>query len=695
MTEVILRQDPVAILGVAAVREDHSAITYVFTGGGTGGHVYPGLAIADEIRVRNPKARIVYIGARGRIEETLVPRRGYPIHLISAHSMPWGFSLIPMLNFMLRTGVGVIQSLFLLLRIRPHIVVATGGYASSPVLLALKALRFLRLSSARCFVHEQNVVPGKANRLAGYIADRIGVSFEDSLAFFPSGKACWVGYPVRREIGTVARGQARVHLDIPATARVIFVFGGSQGARSINRAIVDALPALLDRPDIYVIHITGQIRSAEYDAEEDTRARLDRLALAPDALSRYHRYAYAHDIERFYAASDVVIGRAGAATVTEICACGLPSILIPLPYSPGDHQALNARTLETGGAGLVVYEEPGLDGGRIVSIIDGSRLAVRILDILDHPDRWAAMSARASTLFDRYGVDRIVEAVDQLYRGTLPSPNGSGRPGSDRTVRQEDATQWSPYRLVQRFSQGLDQPFIERAGRDYLKYRVDGYLRSGAWAIRNEGIKLVGLLGYTDRLPLLLAILRDRTPALWLQRMFGGDCRQVGFIRRNAVNSIRQLNVYTPEVRALLMDLMRDRYFEVRSATARTVGAFSDRIDQDNEMVHGIRRLIADPALEVAVEAIKTIGQIGDASDIAGLRAFHMHPNWLLRDAVLRAITDLVRRNQVSDLTGLRDDIHRMMITCNHFEPTFPIKRTLSDLETLIRKQTEMGSETP
>lgn len=695
MTEVILRQDPVAILGAVAVREDYSAITYVFTGGGTGGHVYPGLAIADEIRARNPKAHIVYIGARGRIEEALVPRRGYPIHLIAAHSMPWGFSLVPMLKFMLWTGIGVIQSLFLLLRIRPHMVVATGGYASSPVLLALMVLRFLRLSPARCFVHEQNVVPGKANRLAGYIADRIGVSFEDSRMFFPPGKTCWVGYPVRREIGTVARGKARVHLDISATDRVIFVFGGSQGARSINRAIVDALPALLNRPEIHVIHVTGQIKSAEYDAEEDTGARLDRLALGPDALSRYHRHAYAHDIERLYAASDIVIGRAGAATVTEICACGLPSILIPLPYSPGDHQALNARTLETGGAGLVVYEEPGFEEGRMVSLIDGSRLAERVFDILDHPDRWTAMSARASTMFDRRGVDRIVDAIDQLHRGAPLSPNGTGHPGPDKTERREDAMQWSPYRLVQRFSQGLDHAFIERAGRDYLKYRVDGYLRNGAWPVRNEGVKLVGLLGYTDRLPLLMAILRDRTPAPLLQRMFGGDYRQVGFIRRNAVNSLRQLNVYTPEVRALLLDLMRDRYFEVRSATARAVKAFADRIEQDGEMVDGIRRLTADATLEVAVEAIKAIGHIGDASHIADLRAFYMHPNWLLRDAVLQATADLVRRNHVPDLGGLRDDIHRMMITCNHFEPVFPIKRTLSDLEMLIRQRMEMKSETP
>ncbi|MBM3263893.1 MAG: glycosyltransferase [candidate division Zixibacteria bacterium] len=692
MTDVVLQPTPVSVPDAPVSRGDRPAFTYIFTGGGTGGHVYPGLSIADEIRAGNPNAQIVYIGARGRIEATLVPRRGYPIHLISAQSMPWHFSLLPMLQFMLRTGIGVLESLLLLLRIRPDMVVATGGYASSPVLLALWLLRRLRLSSARCFVHEQNVVPGKANRLAGYIADRVGVSFAESLTFFPSGKAVRVGYPVRREIGAVARAVARAELGIPDTDRVVFVFGGSQGARSINRAVVDALPTLLASPNVRVIHVTGQTKNAEYDAEMDTRTRMEPLSLSQECLSRYHLYGYAHEIERFYAASDIVIGRAGAATVTEICACGLPSILIPLPYAPGDHQALNARTLENGGAGLVVYEETAIIDDRIVSTVDGIRLAARIFDILDHPDRRASMSTRATALFDRNGATRIAEEIDRLQQDLPPDVSDSGPLADAPEGRHATIAQLSPFRLVQRFSKKKDEAFIRLVGEDYLKYRVDGYLKNETWTIRNEGVKLAGLLGYTDRLAFILGLLRDKTPTSRLQRLFGGDYRQVGFIRRNAVHTLRQLDQYSPEVRQVLLETLKDPYFEVRTASARTIAAFADRIGQDEEMVKNIRVLIADPALEVSVEAIKTSGKIGDISYMDDLRKFYLHPNWLLRDAVIQALTDLVRRNRIPDLVSLREDIHRMMITCNHFEPFFPIKRTLSDLETLIRQK---GSASP
>ena len=161
---------------------------------------------------------------------------------------------------------------------------------------------------------------------------------------------------MRREIGAVSRDAAWASLGLPADAKVVFAFGASSGARSINRAVVDALPRLLARPDIHVIHVIGQTRSPDYDAETDTRNRLERLDIAGEYLSRYHQSDYSHEIEKLYAASDLVIGRASAGVVTEIGICGIPSILVPLPYAPGDHQAVNARTLESSGAARVVYE---------------------------------------------------------------------------------------------------------------------------------------------------------------------------------------------------------------------------------------------------------------------------------------------------------------------------------------------------
>lgn len=688
-------------------------LTYLFTGGGTGGHVYPGLAIADEVRNRNPEARVVYVGARGRMEASLVPKRGYPIHLVHARGLPSGRRPFALLRFAISTGFGVLQSLFHLLRRRPRMIVATGGYASSPVLLAHWILKSLRLSGARrCFVHEQNVVPGKVNRLAGRIADRIGVSFEASLRYFPPEKTTWAGYPVRREIGAVSRDAARASQGLPAGAKVVFAFGASSGARSINRAVVDALPGLLSRPDIHVIHVIGQTKSPDYEAETDTRNRLERLELDGERLSRYHQSDYSHEIETLYAASDLVIGRASAGVVTEIGICGIPSILVPLPYAPGDHQAMNARTLESRGAARVVYESISVEDGQTIGEVDGARLARLVLEILDDPSGHAAMSRRARETFDRNGLDRIVDQLDQMLADGQGSPGhpdhpghpadhvrsngqpdgqgGQGDPGNPGNPDRPPAFALSPFPLVRRFAEGRDEAFIESVGEDYLKYRVDGYLKDERWPIRNEGVKLAGLLGYRDRLPFLLALLRDRTPAPFFQRLLGGDYRQVGFIRRNAVTAIGRLGVYDAPVRAVLLDLLADPYYEVRSAAAL---AFADLVpetgERDEEALSGLRGLLRESSFEIRCAAIRALGRMGDGAVAEWLRPFYQDPNGKVRQAVIDALADLVGRRMIVDLDGLREELDDILVTSNHFDPDFPIKRTLNRLTGMIRQQQE------
>ncbi len=673
-------------------------MTYVFTGGGTGGHVYPGLAIADEVRSRNPEARIVYIGARGRMETTLVPKRGYPIHLVCARGLPSARRPLALLGFALCTGAGVLQSLVLLARHRPRMIIATGGYASSPVLLAHWLLKTLRIRGAcRCFVHEQNVVPGKVNRLAGRIADCIGVSFEASLRYFPSGKATWLGYPVRREIGAVSREAARRAQGLPDDAKIVFAFGASSGARSINRAVVDALPRLLSAPNIHVIHVIGQTRSSDYDAETDTRDRLERLELTDAQRSRYHQSDYAHEIETLYAASDLVIGRASAGVVTEIGICGLPSILVPLPYAPGDHQAMNAKALESSGAACVVYEsiahEDGHPADHTIGVVDGDRLAKLVLEILEDPIRHSAMSRRARATFDRGGLERIGDQLDHMLAGGRAHRVSANVRTTQSGVGERGALPeftFSAFSLVRRFANDRDRTFIESVGEDYLKYRVDGYLKAVSWPIRNEGVKLVGLLGYRDRLPFVLTLLRDRTPASPLQRLFGGDYRQVGFIRRNAVTTISQLGVYDDAVRATLLDLLADPYYEVRSAAARAFAALApEGSNPDEEVLAGLRRLLRESSFETRSAAIHALGKMGGVAVAEWLKPFYQDPNWKVRAAVIDALADLVRRKLIADLDGLHEELDGILVTCNHFDPDFPVKRTLNRLIDQIRRQQE------
>ena len=695
MSQTTLQHDTAArstTTGDTSVRA--CPVTYVFTGGGTGGHVYPGLAIADEVRSRNPEARIVYIGARGRMEATLVPMRGYPIHLVFARGLPAGRKPFALLFFAISTGFGVLQSVVHLIRYRPRMIVATGGFASSPILLAHALLKLLGLSRARrCFVHEQNVVPGKVNLLAGRIADRIGVSFESSLRYFPPGKASWAGYPVRREIGAVSRDDARASQDLPPDAKVLFAFGASSGARSINRAMVDALPRLLARPDVHVIHVIGQTRNAVYHAEMDTRNRLESIDLTDEQRSRYHQSDYSHEIETLYAASDLIISRSSAGVITEIGICGIPSILIPLPYAPGDHQAMNARALESSGAARVLYESISCEEGNTIGAVDGERLAGLVLGILDDPALAEDMALKARETFDRGGLDRIADQLDHLLTDR-PADRvlSNGKPEESDTVGQtaRPAATMSSFSLVRRFNKGRDQAFIDSVGEDYLKYRVDGFLQDTRWQIRNEGVKLVGLLGYRDRLSFLLGLLRDKTPAPWLQRLFGGDYRQVGFIRRNAVTTISQLGGYDESVRPVSLDLLKDPYYEVRSAAARTFAALApDTGDTDVEALNGLRGLLRESSFEIKSAAILAMGKMGDGAVLEDLRPYYLDPNWKVRQAVIDALTSLVRRRLFNDLAGLRKELDGILVTCNHFDPDFPIKRNLNRLIEIIDGQRE------
>jgi len=690
MPQAIVQPDPVTSPSKKAHTLSAPSITYVFTGGGTGGHIYPALAIANEIRANNPNARIVYIGARGKIEATLVPRNGYPIHLVHACGLPSSRNPFALLNFITQTSFGVLQCLVHLLRIRPRMIVATGGFASSPVLAAQAVLKFFRLSSARCFVHEQNVVPGKVNRLAGRIADQIGVSFKESIRYFPENKAVFVGYPIRHEIGTGTRCEARAALGIPDQATVVFAFGASSGARSINRAVVDILSVLLDRPDVHVIHLTGQTKNNEYDAIEDTNDRIQNIGLTPEYLSRYHPSAYSHEIQQLYAASDIVVGRASAGTVTEIGICGHPAILVPLPYAPGDHQVMNARTLENVGAAEVIYESVTFENGQVIGAVDSHRLAQCLFEILDNPDHQAMMGQRAKETFDQHGLQRILDQLNNLIdpepEDILPSSHNSTKLEEIGDICRIDAA-LSPFALGQKFQHGRDETFIKSLGEDYLKYRIDGFLKSTRWPIRNEGVKLVGLLHYQDRVPFILSLLQDKTPVSRLQRLFGGDYKQVGFIRRNAITTLHQLGLYNHEIRKTLLDLLDDPYFEARTAAIR---AFALLIPEDAEMDHEVltrlRDLRKDRSFEIKAETLLTLGKIGPASIIDDLQPFYLYPNWKVRKAVISALTYLVQRRLVSDLDELQSDIDNILVTCVHFEPAFPIKQALNDLTRVIHQ---------
>lgn len=364
---------------------------YLFTGGGTGGHVTPNLAVLTELRNLEPDALFLYAGSpRGyetRVVESGIPFRPVPCAPFCSPRRVFRFGLM-----LLRIAAGIAVALGVVLRFRPHVVVATGGYVSVPVVLASWILR------RRIYLHEQNVHPGLANRLLALFATRVGVSFRETVARFPKGKAVHTGYPVRRQILEGSPERARARFDIPADARVAFILGGSMGARSINRGTVEALHTLLRHDHICVIHSTGLSTSAEYRAFEDTQARLQRAGFSPRIPGRYVCEPFFNDIQDVYALADLVVARAGAGTVMELATVGKPSILIPKSDAPGDHQLLNALSLQKTGSAEVLFEEKGEEAGVPLTRVRGDALARKIADLLDHADELEKMGRRASRL---------------------------------------------------------------------------------------------------------------------------------------------------------------------------------------------------------------------------------------------------------------------------------------------------------
>lgn len=307
----------------------------VIAGGGTGGHLFPGLATARELTRRRPDAEILFVTGERRMETRILERSGYRQRSIRVQPLQGrGWTGV------LAAVAGIPWSLFharrLLNRFDPGVVLGVGGYASGPVCLAARTL------GVPAAIHEQNSYPGLTNRLLCRIVDRVFISFEESRAGFPAGRFVLTGNPVRREI---LRVEARP-ID-PARPLSVLVVGGSQGARAVNTAVADALVVVKRcEVEVRVVHQTGD---TDYERV---------LGLYTERGLRGVVTPFIDDMAGAYAEADLVVGRAGASTVTELAALGKPSILIPFPHAANNHQVTNARVLaDAGGAVLLLQKD--------------------------------------------------------------------------------------------------------------------------------------------------------------------------------------------------------------------------------------------------------------------------------------------------------------------------------------------------
>jgi UDP-N-acetylglucosamine--N-acetylmuramyl-(pentapeptide) pyrophosphoryl-undecaprenol N-acetylglucosamine transferase len=302
----------------------------IIAGGGTGGHIFPAISVAEEILKRSGTNVVLFVGTKKGLENELLSKRGYTAEHISARGIK-GKGVGKSMAALLSACKGVSDSMAVIKRFRPDVVLGVGGYVSGPMVLAA-SLR--GIPTAIC---EQNSYPGVTNRILGKFVKRVFATFEESVKFFPRRKVVITGNPVREDILRKEKTK-----EGPETVTIL-VFGGSQGAHKLNESVPEAL-ARLGRGDIRVIHQTGD---KDYE-------------LVKDAYAQKHIEArvlrFIDDMAGAYAEADFIIGRSGAGTIAEITALGKPSLLIPYPYATNNHQLENARALERAGAALIVED---------------------------------------------------------------------------------------------------------------------------------------------------------------------------------------------------------------------------------------------------------------------------------------------------------------------------------------------------
>jgi len=316
----------------------------VIAGGGTGGHLFPALAIARAVKTQDPDGRILFVGTRHGIEARIIPGTEFPIRYITARGLR-RTGLLNTLKGALELPTSLVQSISLLWEFKPDIVLGVGGYASGPVLAAALVLR---IPTA---IQEQNSVMGTTNRLLSKFADRIFISWEHTEPTTPKKKTVLAGNPIREDLLETARPNRvgdKFH---------ILVFGGSQGARGINRAFVEGAEALGDFAGrVAIVHQTGR------DSVEEMRKVYEKVGIEADVRE------FIYEMGEAYQWADLVICRAGASSLAELTALGKAAVVVPYPYAIGDHQAKNAAVLESQGALKTIREDTLRNGAMVKEI---------------------------------------------------------------------------------------------------------------------------------------------------------------------------------------------------------------------------------------------------------------------------------------------------------------------------------------
>lgn len=360
----------------------------VIAGGGTGGHIFPALAIARGLERAIAGTKVTFVGTEKGLESKIIPKEGFDIRFIRSEGLV-GKSLLNIVKSALKVPLSIRDSCSILKEIKADLVLGVGGYSSGPVLFCA---RFMGIPT---IIHEQNTIPGLTNKILGKIVDTVAVTYHESIKCFPREKTFLTGNPVRTEILEGSREKGYKTFSLDRDRFTIFVFGGSRGASHINQAVNEALVYLEPyRDKIQFLHQTGD---EDFDSmKEIYSSREFKGTVIP----------FAYEMADAYAVADMIVSRAGATTLAELTACGKASILVPYPHAAANHQVLNAGKLWDIGAAQVILDRD----------LNGKSLSDMIKHLLEEPDALSEMERISKSIGSREATGKVIELIMGLFK---------------------------------------------------------------------------------------------------------------------------------------------------------------------------------------------------------------------------------------------------------------------------------------
>ncbi|MBS2968879.1 undecaprenyldiphospho-muramoylpentapeptide beta-N-acetylglucosaminyltransferase [Metabacillus sp. KIGAM252] len=356
------------------------------SGGGTGGHIYPALALIKEMKKKNPDAEFLYIGTEKGLEKGIVERENIPFKSIEITGFKRKISMDNVKTVM-RFLKGVQTSKRYLKEFKPDVVIGTGGYVCGPVVYAAAKMKIPAV------IHEQNSLPGLTNKFLSRYADKVAICFEEARSYFPADKAVMTGNPRASEVAGVNGEKSKLSAGLKPGKKSVLVFGGSRGARPINKAILEVLPEL-EKRDYQLLYVTGEVHFKQVAEEAKALGSPANVIIKP----------FIHNMPEVLAGTDLIVGRAGATSIAEITALGLPSILIPSPYVTANHQEVNARSLSDKGAAVLMLEKD----------LNGKALLREMDKIMNDESILIAMRTASSEIGMPDAASRLAEVLEEV-----------------------------------------------------------------------------------------------------------------------------------------------------------------------------------------------------------------------------------------------------------------------------------------